>query len=162
MLGTAVPAVLVLILLSPRGPLAQTAGEQPAVSPAPLSSVTKDGTPTVVIDDQDIDSLLGKNVRSVAGEDMGRVVDVLVVHGQVRAVVIDFGGFLGVGSRKVAVDWLALRLPESGKLDRVTLELTRDQVRAAPEYRPGAAAVIVGAVGAARSEPASLAPRPEK
>jgi hypothetical protein len=39
-------------------------------------------------------------------EDMGRIVDVIVDRsGQVRAAVIDFGGFLGVGSRKIAVDW---------------------------------------------------------
>ena len=41
---------------------------------------------------------------------MGRIVDVIVNRsGQVRAAIIDFGGFLGVGSRKVAVEWSALR-----------------------------------------------------
>ena len=43
---------------------------------------------------------------------MGRIVDVLVDRsGQVRAAIIDFGGFLGVGSRKIAVDWNALHFP---------------------------------------------------
>jgi len=51
-------------------------------------------------------SILGKSVKGAAGEDMGRVVDILVdADGQPRAAVIDFGGFLGVGSRKIAVDW---------------------------------------------------------
>jgi hypothetical protein len=36
---------------------------------------------------------------------MGRVVNVVVDQsGQVRAAIIDFGGFLGVGNRKIAVD----------------------------------------------------------
>ena len=53
-----------------------------------------------------------------------------------RAAVIDFGGFLGVGSRKIAVDWNALSFDADGeKRDVVTIELTRDQVKTAPEYK---------------------------
>ena len=57
---------------------------------------------------------------------MGRVIDIVVDRtGQVRAAVIDFGGFLGVGSRKIAVDWNALRFaPTGSKYDRITLDLT--------------------------------------
>ena len=55
------------------------------------------------------EGILGKEVRSKADENMGRIVDVIVDRtGQVRAAVIDFGGFLGVGNRKIAVDWNAL------------------------------------------------------
>jgi len=127
------------------------------------SSVTKEGTPATVIDDQDIDAILGKSVRSVAGEDMGRIVDILINKGgRVRAAVIDFGGFLGVGSRKIAVDWTALRFPESGKLDRVTVELTRDQVRLAPEYRPGTPVIVLGAPSSTQPESNALAPSTEK
>ena len=65
-----------------------------------------------------------------------------------RAAVIDFGGFLGVGSRKIAVDWNALRFDrDGGKRDRVTLELTRDQVKAAPEYKDKQPVVVLGAAG---------------
>ena len=53
--------------------------------------------------------MLGRDVRSPTDEDMGRIVDVIVDRaGAVRAAVIDFGGFLGVGSRKIVVDWNAL------------------------------------------------------
>ena len=59
-----------------------------------------------VLPHQDIQGVLGKEVRSSADENMGRIVDVLVDQtGHVRAAVIDFGGFLGVGNRKVVVDW---------------------------------------------------------
>ena len=88
-------------------------------------------------------------MRSAANENMGRIVDVLVDRsGQVRAAIIDFGGFLGVGSRKIAVDWNALHFPPPGKPDgRITLELTRDQVKAAPEYQEGKPVVVLGALG---------------
>ena len=76
---------------------------------------------------------------------MGRIVDVIVNRsGQVRAAVIDFGGFLGVGSRKIAVDWNALRFEPGGKPDRITVDLTRNSVRLAPEYKEGAPVVVLG------------------
>ena len=81
--------------------------------------------------------VLGRDVRSPADEDMGRIVDVIVDRaGTVRAAVIDFGGFLGVGSRKIVVDWNALHFGRiANKSDSITLELTKEQVMAAPEYK---------------------------
>jgi hypothetical protein len=89
-------------------------------------------------------------VRSPTEEDMGRIVDVIVDRtGQVRAAVIDFGGFLGVGSRKIVVDWNALHFAQiANKGESITLELTKDQVKAAPEYKEDASIVVLGASGA--------------
>nr|QDF42232.1 PRC-barrel domain containing protein [Bradyrhizobium symbiodeficiens] len=93
--------------------------------------------------------VLGRDVRSAAGEDMGRIVDVIVDRsGRVRAAAIDFGGFLGVGSRKIVVDWNALRFGKiANKKDSITLELTKAQVAAAPEYKEDAPIVVLGASG---------------
>jgi hypothetical protein len=128
------------------GQLSQST-EQPAeAAPEAPAAAPREGTPAAVIDNQQIEGIIGKSVRSSADEDMGRVIDVLVNRtGQVRGVVIDFGGFLGVGSRKVAVDWSALHFPDSRKPNNITLDLTRDQVRVAPEYRPGVPFVILRA-----------------
>jgi len=124
--------------------IAQSA-DQPAALDAPPADAPK-GTPATVLDDQQVAAILGKSVRSSDNEDMGRVVDILVTRaGRVRAAVIDFGGFLGVGSRKVAVDWSALHFASTGRPDRITLELTRDQVRVAPEYKQGEPVVVLGA-----------------
>jgi len=112
----------------------------------------------MVIDDRDADGILGKSVYSAANEDMGRIVDVIVKRtGEVRAAVIDFGGFLGVGSRTIAVDWSALRFPTSGPMDHIILELTRDQVRLAPEYKPGEPLVVLG-LGDVQPHPKTPAP----
>ncbi len=113
--------------------------------------------PTVtVLDNRDVQGVLGKDVRSAADEDMGRIIDVIVDRGgQVRAAVIDFGGFLGVGSRKIAVAWNALRFSANAnnKSERVALELTRDQVRAAPEFKEDKPVVVLGATGNLESLP---------
>jgi len=68
--------------------------------------------------------------------------------GQVRAAIIDFGGFLGVGSRKIAVAWNALHFSLSAnKVKYVALELTRDEVRTTPEYNEDKPVVVLGASG---------------
>jgi len=105
--------------------------------------------PVIVLKSHEVEGILGKEVRSAAGEDMGRIVDVVVDRaGQVRAAVIDFGGFLGVGSRKIAVDWNSLSFPSpSDKAGRIVLEFTRDQVKAGPEYQEGKPVVVLGALG---------------
>jgi hypothetical protein len=114
-----------------------------------------DTEPSVtILGSRQAQSVLGKEVRSSADENMGRIVDVIADRsGRVRAAVIDFGGFLGVGSRKIAVDWNALSFAPEGKNDVVTLELTRDQVKAAPEYKDKQSVVVLGAAGGLHSMP---------
>ncbi len=98
--------------------------------------------------------MLGKDVKSAKGEDMGRIVDVIVDwSGQTRAAIIDFGGFLGVGSRRIAVDWSALHFEPQQKGDQITLDLTRDQVKAAPEYKEDKPVVVLGPSGATEPIP---------
>jgi hypothetical protein len=115
---------------------------EPASPPPPTPEVT-------ILNKHEVEGILGREVRSAADENMGRIVDVLVDRaGQVRAAIIDFGGFLGVGSRKIAVDWSALHFPPPGKPgSRIALDLNRDQVNAAPEYQEGKPVVVLGALG---------------
>jgi len=81
-------------------------------------------------------SILGKRVESPTGEDMGRVVDVLADEsGRVRVAIIDFGGFLGVGNRRIAVDWPLLRFDPNGHDPSLRLTLGMQELRAAPEYK---------------------------
>ncbi len=115
--------------------------------------------PTMTVFDRlEVQGILGKEVRSDADENMGRIVDVIVDrNGQVRAAIIDFGGFLGVGNRKVAVAWNALRFPpdpkDPKKVERIGLDLTREQVQAAPEYKEDKPVVVLGASGGLESLP---------
>jgi len=80
--------------------------------------------------------VLGREVVSAKGEGMGRIVDVLFDEkGQPHAAVIDFGGFLGVGSRKIAISWSALRFDLGEKKNIIALDIGREQLKAAPEYK---------------------------
>jgi hypothetical protein len=115
-------------------------------TPAPSSDAdqARPGLPSAtILDKRDGRGILGSAVRSAANEDMGRIVDVVVDRaGTARAAVIDFGGFLGVGSRKIAVDWNAMRFTSP---TGVTIDLTRDQVKAAPQYQEGKPIMVLSA-----------------
>jgi hypothetical protein len=133
-----VPSAAQAVLMAAEGEAAAATPREPA--PPPTATVL--GT-------WEAQGILGRSVRSAANENMGRIVDVIVDRsGQARAAVIDFGGFLGVGSRKVAVDWSALRVVPAGKDEPIALDLTRDQIKAAPEYKPGKPMIVLDASGA--------------
>jgi hypothetical protein len=121
----------------------------PSGQPASNSAATPDVPAAVtILNNHEVEGILGREVLSAANENMGHIVDVMVDRsGQVRAAIIDFGGFLGVGSRKIAVEWSALHFPQAQPDARITLELTRDQVKAAPEYVEGKPVVVLGALG---------------
>jgi hypothetical protein len=132
-----------------------TAQSEPNAPPPPVPvvpAVPKEAAPppsVTIIGASDAHGVLGRDVRSAADENMGRIVDVIVDRtGNVRAAVIDFGGFLGVGSRKIVVDWNALHFGMiANKKDSISLELTKAQVAAAPEYKEDAPIVVLGATG---------------
>jgi hypothetical protein len=134
---------------------AQAADDPGASPPTKPSAAQKEPAPppsVTVIGARDAHGILGRDVRSPANEDMGRIVDVIVDReGTVRAAVIDFGGFLGVGSRKIVVDWNALHFGKvANKSDSITLELTKEQVSAAPEYKEDTPLIVLGAAGSLR------------
>jgi hypothetical protein len=117
--------------------------------PAPAKTEQSPPPAVTILPNHEVEGILGREVRSAADENMGRIVDVLVDrNGQVRAAIIDFGGFLGVGSRKIAVDWSALHFPAPAKPEPpIKLELNRDQVNAAPAYEDGKPVVVLSALG---------------
>ena len=139
-ISAAAPAIADETTSSTPGQTAKASTDLPKEPPPP--SVT-------VIGAYDARGILGRDVKSAAAENMGRIVDVIVDRaGTVRAAVIDFGGFLGVGSRKIVVDWSALHFGQvTNKKESITLELTLEQVKAAPEYKEDTPIVVLGASG---------------
>jgi PRC-barrel domain len=107
--------------------------DQPPEKPKEVPQPPKNLEP---LPKEDTISVLGKKVHGPAGEDMGRVVDLLLDHdAQLHAVVIDFGGFLGVGSRKIAIDWQLVRFSPEDRDAPLVLSLGKTEIQAAPEYK---------------------------
>lgn len=112
-----------------------------APPPLPTAPVVADTPPGGVVGSEikampvSVMSVLGVKVQGAKGEDLGRIVDVLAdATGRVRIAIIDFGGFLGVGDRKIAVDWPLLRFSPSDP-SSVVLVVERDKLKSSPDYK---------------------------
>ena len=122
----------------------QPNGAAPTPQEDEKNKAEKAGVPATVVGGEQLESVLGIEAFSSTGEDMGRVVDIIVDRtGQIRAAIIDFGGFLGVGSRKIAVDWRSLHF-DPKKAGAVVVNLTKDQLRVAPVYKAAEPVVMIG------------------
>jgi sporulation protein YlmC with PRC-barrel domain len=74
-------------------------------------------------------TLAGDKVRNGAGEDLGKVDEIMIdiPTGRVAYAVVSFGGFLRMGNKLFAIPWSALTVDEDEKcfildVDRQTLE----------------------------------------
>lgn len=89
---------------------------------------------------------------------LGKINDlVLDQNGQVAAVVLGVGGFLGIAEKQVAVDFGALQwVVAADNTERWVLQTTKDQLSAAPDFKtvddkPADASNAAPADGAASS-----------
>ncbi len=132
---------------------AQQPAPPPVVQPAPLPSVPTEHVapaPVVVPAEQvapvELTGLLGHAVVDAGGSELGRIVDLLVDgQGRVRAVVVDVGGFIGLGNRKVAVAWSALRFAAGEKGPVMSIVIPPDRIKSWADYIPGRPVAILGA-----------------
>lgn len=82
--------------------------------------------------------LTGKSVYGINDRSVGTVEDLIMNDaGMVTEVIIDFGGFLGMGSSQVALDFDELTiLANEGNADvRVYVDATKDQIQALPQFQ---------------------------
>ena len=114
--------------------------------------------------------VLGRDVKGPSGQVVAQIVNVLVDgSGRPLAAVLDYGGFMGVGRRRIAVAWRALSFapgatPGGGG---ITLALSRDQLRTFPDHKDGEPIVVAAPplpggpapVPANGPAPAAVAPR---
>src|SRR5262249_769615 len=156
------------VTLAPVGAFTLLSLPPSAAQPASRKALGEDSAPAQAIpppsteapgETRKLGSVLGIEVRTNTEQNVGRIVDLLASRsGQVEAAVVEFGGFLGMGSRKIAIEWSALRLENQGKQTVAILDMTRDQLRAAPEYKPDRPIVVHKALPSA--PPAETAPAP--
>lgn len=86
-----------------------------------------------------------QDVYDPSNASIGKIDDVLVSEsGQISALVIGVGGFLGVGEKDVAVPFSAVRRTVKDKKNYLTLNITKAE-------SPGQAALRQGASIATRS-----------
>lgn len=109
-------------------------------APAPLVVPAEQVAPV------ELTGLLGHAVVDAKGSELGRIVDLLADgQGKVRAVVVDVGGFIGLGNRKVAVAWSALRFATGDTGPVISIVIPQDRIKSWADYIPGRPVAILGA-----------------
>ncbi|MFG1210816.1 PRC-barrel domain-containing protein [Xanthobacter flavus] len=80
-------------------------------------------------------NLIGTAVRGPADENLGEINDLLIDRsGNVAAVVIGVGGFLGIGEKDVAVPFQTVEVTRADGKDRLVLRKTKDELKNAPTF----------------------------
>jgi hypothetical protein len=112
--------------------------------------------------------LIGLSLKGQNRERIGEIHDLVVDdQGQVKAALVDVGGFLGMGEKTVAIDWRQIRIDLADKSAMVGM--TKDQLTQLPKWTSDrqqatvesnrAPRTTVPAVGGAGTAPAAVAPR---
>jgi sporulation protein YlmC with PRC-barrel domain len=125
---------------APAGSAPVTPGSEAA---APEAMGVEGGSPIVTLPEVQAgaaaahflaDDLEGEDVYGSMNEEIGDVSDiVLAADGTVAAIVIEVGGFLGIGQKDVLVDWNAVEIVSEGDDDLRILAptLTREMLEQA-------------------------------
>lgn len=83
-------------------------------------------------------NMVGLDVYNAGNENVGEIEDLVFdASKNTKGIVLSVGGFLGIGSKYVVVDPAAVtvRYDEGGKQWKASMNATKDQLNAAPEYK---------------------------
>ena len=91
---------------------------------------------TSTVDGYSAKGLMGSSLLGPDGERVAKVADLVFgPDGTVKRLVVEVGGFLGIGARRVAIDVDQLQRLPDGRGDDLRTTLTRSQLEALPRYR---------------------------
>lgn len=108
----------------------EDANDEAAAPAAPSDAVVSQQDSAEMLGDW----LLSTSVTSPDGETIGSIKDFIITEdGQITAVILGVGGFLGMGEKDIAVDYSELDIQYDG--DAIQLAMTREEADAAPEYQ---------------------------
>jgi sporulation protein YlmC with PRC-barrel domain len=117
------------------------AQETTAPAPAPAAPATEAApaeAPIARADGHLATNLIGENVYNGTGDDAETIGDVndlvLSPEGQIEAIVIGVGGFLGIGEKDVAVDYSTIEWAERDGDRWIVISATAEQLKELPAF----------------------------
>ena len=132
-----------------RGQVLTESGERYAATDADApADTTADGTATTTADANADNSammnadgslnaskLIGLDVQSPEDKKVGDIGEVVLdKEGKVEGVVVDVGGFLGIATHPVLLDWKDVTLASQDGKDRAVVNLTKEKLEQMPAY----------------------------
>ena len=98
-------------------------------------TVEREGYTLAQAGEFEVESLTGSNLYGVNDEDIGEIGDlILSTDGQIDGVLVEIGGFLGLGEREVQIpyDRLSILTSETGDI-RAYIDATQEEIESMPE-----------------------------
>jgi sporulation protein YlmC with PRC-barrel domain len=117
---------------------AATASAQPQQATSPPASGTTTSlpgrdTPALTMSG-DTRKLIGRSVQNAQNDTIGEIKSVYIgPDGKVDSLIVGVGGILGMGEREVRLAWSDLRVSDNS--EKVVLNITKDELKAKPEYK---------------------------
>ena len=120
------------------GPLCAVAEETNA-APATMSNNLKIKFIDQNASDRLGSKLIGTSIQNKANESIGAIADIVLDdNNKIKSYIVSVGGFLGIGTKYVAIDPSVVQM-STDKDDKtkttILIDTDKDQLKAAPEYR---------------------------
>jgi sporulation protein YlmC with PRC-barrel domain len=107
-----------------------------------MTSTTAPSTPTVSTGDFNADgqmsanAIIGASVKNSNNDTVGKVQDAYLDNsGEIKEIIVSVGGFLGVGTKNVAVHWSDIKFSRSDNSVVLKTNWTKDSLKAMPDYK---------------------------
>ena len=124
-----------------RGNVFSDTGVQPR-DRAVVNTADRSTRPTVSTGDfnaegqMSANAVIGASVKNASNDTVGTVEDAyLNKDGTIKKLVVSVGGFLGMGTKNVAVDWSDINFGRDGKSVVLKTTWTKDSLKAMPDYK---------------------------
>lgn len=126
-------ASLVALMAAPA--FAQDTMPKPSSEPAAAKEMTTDKA--VYSGQMSVNDLINKPVKNAAGDSVGDINDIRIdSEGNIAAVIVGVGGFLGLGEKDVALPYEQLAFTRDGDGALVvTANVTKESLESAPEWK---------------------------
>jgi len=124
-----------------RGQVMTESGERYAATAAPAATTTADataGNSAIVNADGTLNAskLIGLDVQSPEDKKVGDIGEVVLDKaGEVQGVVVDVGGFLGIATHPVLLEWKDVTLTSQDGKDRAVVSLNKEKLEQMPAYQ---------------------------
>jgi sporulation protein YlmC with PRC-barrel domain len=110
---------------------------QPATTADATATADDDAATAVVNADGSLNAskLIGLDVQSPEDKKVGDIGEVVLdKSGEVQGVVVDVGGFLGIATHPVLLEWKDVTLASQDGKDRAVVNLTKEKLEQMPTY----------------------------
>lgn len=83
-----------------------------------------------------ISRVVDQSVYTTNGEKVGDVEDIVIdrYSGQIEFLVVEVGGFLGLGEKRVAVPWPSISFDPQTSGEKIVLSMTEAQIAELPDF----------------------------